>query len=498
VKKLISNIDTYNLVFLVLIFSAVLTYIIPVGSFSVEEIKYSDGTKIHTKKVINPSSFSFVYDENGSKVKNKVVLFKAEEGHGFFNSIFDGLTSGSKWSPAVGVIAFLLIIGGAFGIITRTGAVEVVIFNLVEKIKNYEWVLISTLFIVFSLGGAIFGMAEEALPFIIILLPVFIKMGYDSMTALLTIFVATQVGFTTSWMNPFSIAIAQGISNIPVLSGAVFRIIMWFFFTTLTLIMVLIYAKKVKSNPHISVTYDTDREIEKKIFLNEEKPIIKLGHILVVSSIFLGILWVVYGVVFQGYYIPEIATQFFIMGFVTGLIAVFFKLNNMTFNSIPQGFREGASQLLGAAMIVGFAKAIIILMGGDSPENPSILNTIIHYAGSFIKDLPTFVSAWFMYIFHNIFNFFVVSGSGKAALTMPLMAPLSDMVGLSRQVAVLAFQLGDGFTNMIVPTSAVLMGILGVAKVEWLKWFKFQFKFQAMFFVFGSIFIFIAILINYN
>jgi len=225
VKKIISNIDTYNLVFLVLIFSAVLTYIVPVGSFLVDEVKYSDGIKTHTKKVINPSSFTFEY-KNGEKQRKGVSLFKAENGVGFFNSIFDGITSGSKYSPAVGVIAFLLIIGGAFGIITRTGAIEVVIYNIVERIKNYEWLLISILFIMFSLGGAIFGMAEEALPFIIILLPMFIKMGYDSITALLTIFVATQVGFTTSWMNPFSIAIAQGISNIPVLSGAVFRIIM--------------------------------------------------------------------------------------------------------------------------------------------------------------------------------------------------------------------------------------------------------------------------------
>jgi len=262
--------------------------------------------------------------------------------------------------------------------------------------------------------------------------------------------------------------------------------------------MVLRYAKKVKKTPKTSITYETDRELENKIFLNEEKPIIKLGHVLVVLSIFFGIAWVVWGVVFRGYYIPEIATQFFIMGFVSGIIAVIYKLNNMTFNNIAEGFREGAAQLLGAAMIVGFAKAIIILMGGDSPEHPSILNTIIYYSGSFIKDLPNFISAWFMYIFHNIFNFFVVSGSGKAALTMPLMAPLSDIVGISRQVAVLAFQLGDGFTNMIVPTSAVLMGILGVAKVEWLKWFKFQLKFQVLFFVCSSIFIFIAILINYN
>ena len=179
------------------------------------------------------------------------------------------------------------------------------------------------------------------------------------------------------------------------------------------------------------------------------------------------IVWTIWGVLVKGYYIPEIASQFFVMGFVAGIIGVVFKLNGMELNDIAKSFDKGAADLLGAALCVGMAQGIILVLGGTSATDGTVLNTILHTIGESMKGLPPMISAWLMYVFQSVFNFFVVSGSGQAALTMPIMAPLADIVGVSRQTAVLAFQLGDAFTNFIVPTSGCLLGALAAARMEW-------------------------------
>ena len=259
--------------------------------------------------------------------------------------------------------------------------------HVVDKFKNYDWLLISILFVLFSLGGVVFGMCEETIPLMILMVPVFIKIGLDSVTAMLTIYVATQIGFASSWMNPFNVIIAQGISGVPVLSGSVFRMLMWVFFTIFGLVFTLFYARKIKKNIKSSITYEIDKLI--KFDLKKEHNPLKIGHILVICSLMAGVVWIVWGVIAKQYYIPEIATQFFILGFVSGLIAIFFKLNNMTFNKMASAFRVGAADLLPAALVVGFAKGIVILLGGDNPESASVLNTLLYYSGELIKDLPT-------------------------------------------------------------------------------------------------------------
>jgi uncharacterized ion transporter superfamily protein YfcC len=342
-------------------------------------------------------------------------------------------------------------------------------------------------------------MAEETLPFLMVLIPLFLSLGYDSVTAIMVVFGASQIGFATSWMNPFSVVVAQGVASVPVMSGSYFRIVMWLFFTTMAMVYTLIYARKVKKNPKYSISYETDKILIsehdfEKIHANK----FSIGDLLVILTLFSGISWVIWGVMVNEYYLPELAAQFFVTGFVIGVIGALFKLNKMTWSSISQGFISGATALLPAAIIIGMAASILLILGGVNPTTPTVLNTILHYAGSGIANFPSYISAWFMYLFQTVFNFFVVSGSGQAALTMPLMAPIADIAGITRQVAVLAFQLGDGFTNMLVPTSPILMGILGVAKIDWIKWAKFMIKFQLVLFFFASLFIFAAIHIGYN
>ncbi|MDY5652173.1 MAG: YfcC family protein, partial [Erysipelotrichaceae bacterium] len=207
-------------------------------------------------------------------------------------------------------------------------------------------------------------------------------------------------------------------------------------------------------------------------------------------------IWTVWGVVSEGYYIPEIASQFFVMGLVAGIIGIIFHLNDMTVNDIATSVSQGACDMLPAAMCVGMAQGIIIVLGGTSPTSGTVLNTILYNISNAMKGFPPVISAWLMYVFQSIFNFFVVSGSGQAALTMPIMAPLADLVNVSRQTAVVAFQLGDAFTNMIVPTSGVLLGALAAAKLEWGKWAKFQIKFQALLFIMATITMVIAVMIG--
>ncbi|CAN7478683.1 putative basic amino acid antiporter YfcC [Rossellomorea sp. LjRoot5] len=488
---------TFIIVFFVVLAAAILTYVIPKGQFATEEITYMQDGEEQTKTVLDPDSFSYLKDEDGNLIREGTSLFEPGGGIGFLNYVFEGLVSGDKWGSAVGVVAFILIIGGAFGIIMKTRAIEEGILKVIDRTKGKESLIIPIMFFLFSLGGAVFGMGEEAIAFAMILVPIMIAIGYDAITGIMITYVATQIGFATSWMNPFGVAIAQGVSGVPVLSGAGFRIVMWIVFTLVGIIYTWRYAKAIKKDPKRSLSYTTDEYFRKEGKVENLHARFTLGHSLVILTVVVGIAWIIWGVVEHAYYIPEIASQFFTIGLVAGIIGVLFKLNGMSWDDVANGFIDGAKDLLPAALVVGMAKGIVIILGGDAPDAPSVLNTVLYGAGQVVGDFPEAISAWCMYVFQSVFNFFVVSGSGQAALTMPLMAPLSDIAGVTRQVSVLAFQLGDGLTNILVPTSAALMGTLGAARVDWGVWAKFILKFMLILFVLSSIFVITATLIGF-
>lgn len=499
-KKKFQFPHTYIIIFGVILVAALLTVFIPLGKYETTEVTYTVNGSEKTRTVIDPDSFSYVLDENGNHVTKVAPLFGTEDfgGQGILNYVFEGMTVGDKWGTAVGIIAFILVVGGAFGIVLRTGAVEAGISRVIALTNGKEILLIPILCILFSLGGAVFGMGEEAIPFVMILVPMFIAMGYDAIVGIMCSYVATQIGFGTSWQNPFGLAVAQGIADIPVMSGAWFRIPLWIFFTGLIIVFTMRYAAKIKKNPKLSTAYESDQAYRDEFSEKSQEDVpFTLGHKLVLLDIAAVMVWTVWGVVKQGYYIPEIASQFFVMGLVAGIIGVVFHLNDMRLNDIAKSFDHGAADLLGAAMCVGMAQGIIIILGGTSPTDGTVLNTILHSISGALAGFPAIISAWFMYIFQSVFNFFVVSGSGQAALTMPIMAPLADLVGVQRQVAVLAYQLGDAFTNFIVPTSGCLLGALAAAKLEWGNWAKFQIKFQAVLFVCASAAIFLAVMIGF-
>lgn len=556
---------TYVIIFGVVILAWLLTFIVPAGKFSTQDIEYQDANgETSTRTVLRQDSFryayaldrSYVFDqleklqndptereklkvpEKGleeviSEGEKKLTQEKLDEisltddvlydqfgeriydtskklhktarvwgtddfgGFGFLNFVFEGLVSGDKYGSAVGIAALILVVGGAFGIIMCTGAIDAGIYAFISKTRGLERLALPLLFFAFSFGGATFGMAEEVIPFSMVMVPFVIALGYDSIVAVTVTYVASQVGNATSWMSPFSVAVAQGIAGIPVLSGATFRLIMWVVITALSAGYLMIYGEKIRKNPESSLTYKSDdyfRSHLKKT--TDEKKAFMLGHKLILLEMLIVLVWIVWGVTQEGYYIPEIASQFFVMGLVAGIIAVIFKLDGMRINDIASSFQSGAADLAGTAIVVGMAKGILLVLGGSDASVPSALNTILHGIGTALAGVPAAIGAWAMYIFQSLFNLVVTSNSGQAALTMPIMAPLADLVGVSRQVAVLAYQLGAGFMDAFTPVSASLIGVLGVARIEWAKWARFQIKMQGFFFVLGTIFIMIAIAIG--
>ncbi len=484
---------TFVIIFGVVVLAVLLTHLVPAGRFETSTVAFEDSQGAErTREVLDPDSYEVVGSAG-------VGLFGTGDETGLFNYAFDGLVSGDRMGAAVGVVAFLLVVGGAFGIVMRTRAIETGILASLHRTAGAEAAVIPTMFVLFSLGGAVFGMGEEAIAFAMVIVPVLVALGYDSIVGVLVTFGATQIGFATSWMNPFSVGIAQGVAGVPMMSGAGFRVVMWVGFTALGLAYTWVYAQRIKKAPESSLAYETDAFFRDDLQQARAHPAsFGVGHALILLTVVAAIVWVVWGVTFRAYYIPEIATQFFVMGVVAGAIGAVFRLDGMGVNDAATSFLKGARDLLGAALVVGMAKGIVLVLGGDEASEPSVLNTLLHGAGQLLGGVPATVCAWLMLLLQSFINFFVVSGSGQAALTMPIMAPLADLVGVTRQVAILAFQLGDGFTNLIVPTSGALIGTLGVARLDWAVWARFQIRFQGLLFAVASIVVVFAVLVGYQ
>lgn len=558
---------TYAIIFFVVIFCWLLTFLIPAGKFSTHTIEYTDANgDTATRTVLMADTFRYSYNldtdfvaqaltdiskdtalmeelevdpdglaalmETGSaawtqadldavglsddemysmygeefydtskKLHKTAKIWGTDDfgGFGFLNYVFEGLVTGDRSGSAVGICALILVVGGAFGIIMKTGAIDAGIYAFIKKTKGLERLALPLLFILFSLGGATFGMAEECIPFAMIMVPFVIALGYDSIVAVTVTYVASQVGNAVSWMSPFSVAVAQGIAGVPVLSGATFRLIMWVTVTLASAAFMMVYAERIRKTPEKSVVYAGDAYFRDRMdAVTDEEREFNLGHKLILLEMLAVLIWIIWGVTQKGFYIPEIASQFFVMGFVAGVIAIIFKLNGMTINGMASAFQGGVADLAGTAVVVGMAKGILLVLGGSDADVASTLNTILYAIGTALEGVPSFIGAWFMYIFQSLFNLVVTSNSGQAALTMPIMAPLSDLVGVPRQIAVLAYQLGAGFVDAFTPVSASLIGVLGVARIEWGKWAKFQIKMQAFFFIMGTIIIAIAVAMNFQ
>ena len=441
--------NTLALIFFIMIIVSVLTWIIPGGQY--ERIKNEAG-----REIVAGDTFKYV----DNQPQGVFAILK---------SPIMGITQTAN------IIGFILIVGGVFSIIQKTGAISSSISHICKLLEGKEKVVIPAGMLLFSVFGAVFGMSEEVIPFVLIFIPLALALGYDSIVGVSIPFLGAGLGFAGAILNPFTIGIAQGIAELPLFSGIQYRLFAWCVITISGIILVMRYAAKVRKNPHISPVYKLDQQHRQKFELESDNfKDVTLNHKLILTLFFIVIIIMIIGVMKFQWFISEIAALFLGLGIVSGLIA------RLPINTIAENFVDGAKDLIGAALVVGFARAILVLA-----TDGQIIDTILYALSSFISSFHPVFAAQMMFIFQTFLNFFVPSGSGQAALTMPIMAPLADLVGITRQTAVLAYQMGDGFTNMIIPTSGVTMGVLGMAKIPWQTWAKWLIPIEIILFVIG-------------
>lgn len=446
--------NTYLLIFSLLVLIAALTWFIPGGKY--------ERTILNGREVVVPNSFKFV-DSNPQ-------------------GIFDLFISPLKgFIEAALIIGFVLIVGGAFNVLAKTDAINSFINKLAKAYKTsnlLQKLFIPVLMLMFSLGGATFGMNEEIIPFVLIIVPICLALGYDSMVGVAIPLVGAHIGFASAFLNPFNVGIAQGIAEVPLFSGIGYRVICWGISTAVGIIFLMWYVKRLKKNPHISPTYKEDEERRKNehfdlIYNNDNYFSIRHKAVLIIFALSLVLL--VIGVIEFKWYIEEISALFFIMGILVGIIG------GLKSDDLIKAFVDGAKDLVGTALIIALARATVVLS-----KDANIIDTILYGLSPYIESSSPIFASQKMFIVQSIINFFVHSGTGQAALTMPIMAPLSDLVGVSRQTAILAFQLGE-YTNIIIPTSAVTMGALSMARVPWDKWAKWVLPLMIILFILGFI-----------
>lgn len=367
------------------------------------------------------------------------------------------------------IIAFVLLVGGAFSILTATGALDAglgSVLKFAQKNPSMRHFIIPILMVFFSLAGSTFGMSEENLVFILITIPLAQSMGYDNIVGIAIPFVGAGAGFAGAVINPFTLGIAQGIAELPVGSGAGYRWMVWAVFTAIAIWFVMMYVFKLEKNPKLAFKVETEQEEVKEI--NQQKFNLKHKIILILFAIAIALL--MYGSNTLGWYINEISALFIALGIASAIIA------RMKVADIVNAFTVGAKDMLVAALIIGLSRGVLVVA-----EDGRIIDTLLHTMSNSVDGFPNYISVQIMFAVQGFINIFIPSGSGQAAITMPIMTPLADLLDIHRQTAVLAFQFGDGLLNLIIPTSGVTMGVLAIAKIPFNTWIKWVWKLMILF-----------------
>ncbi|MEL6636993.1 MAG: C4-dicarboxylate ABC transporter permease [Bacteroidota bacterium] len=438
----------------VIFFCSLLTYVVPSGEYQRQERQIGE----LTRTMVLPNTFESLpkhYSLQG------VLWGEAVEGQAtpvgilqFLSAIPRGLEQSAD------IIFFIFIIGGVFGILQRTGAITAAIRSLVNRFANSGPLLTIILVLVISISGSTLGMGEEFIPLVPIFLFVSKELGYDRIYGLALVMLAADIGFAAATTNPFTVQIAQGIAEVPLGGDIGFRLIFYAACLAITLTYLLRYGARVKKDPSQSIMAGDDFSLAE--FQLEEQQL-RPAHlwILFVSALIFS--FIIYAVQNMGWWLNEMAGGFILIGILAALIG------RLSVEEATKAFTHGMTEMVVAALVVGFARGIqVVLMDGK------IMDSLIFYAAQVLQSFPKVVAAEGMLVFQSLLNFFIPSGSGQAATTMPLMAPLSDVLGLDRQTAVFAFTCGDGFSNTIIPTSGVLMAMLALAKIPYDKWLRFM------------------------
>lgn len=453
--------DPYVLLFALIIVMALLTYIIPSGQY--QQVETPDG-----RMVVDPDSFAYV-EPNHTDVFDVLKAFPMGLG------------------AAQSIIFFIFIIGGSFNIVNQTGAIIAGIGRLTLSLKGKEHLMIPIVVFVFSVGGATIGMSEELIIFVPIGITLSRALGYDAIVGTSIVLMGAVAGFTSGFINPFTVGVAQGIAGLPLFSGIELRIVIWLTTVVLVSVYISVYAKKVKSNPKASFIYDIEHKEKDTSLELTDLTTLNKKQVIVLLVFAMGMIILLLGVFKYEWYLTEISAIFLAIGIVSGL------LYGMKLNDLAGSFIEGAKDIAYGALIVGMARGILVIM-----QDAMILDTIVHGLASAISSFPKAVCALGMLLVQTVLNFIITSGSGLAATTMPIMSPLADVLGITRQTAVLAYQFGDGITNYIAPTSGILMANLALAKIPYEKWVKFIWPLIALWTILGALFVVYASITNYG
>lgn len=437
-KKSLEGINPMLFLVVVMIIVVIASYLVPAGSF---ERVYDAAVD---RDIVVPGSFQYAE-------QNPI---------GFFDLMMS-LTLGIQ--NASYIIAFLLIIGGMFAIMDGTGAINAGLANVVRATRGKELIMIPVLMTVFGLMSCFCANFEEFLAFVPLILAVSLSMGFDSMTAMGIVFGSVAAGYGGAATNAFTVGVAQSIAGLPMFSGMTLRLVLFVALLLVSMAYVMWHANRVKKHPEKSPCRTADLENAKKYVLDVENIApLTVRQKLVLVVLLLAILWTIYGVLVHGYYIDELAAVFLTAGVVAGL------LGGSRPSRICDDFLKGAANMLAPCMMIGMANAVVLMM-----TDAGIIDTIIYALSNLLLGLPSTLLAIGMFLVQTLFNLVVPSGSGQAAITMPLMAPLADMVGVTRQTAVLAYQLGSTFTDLIGPTSGEILvagAMCGIAYPKWFKW----------------------------
>ena len=458
-KKKWKTPHTFVILVAIIIIAAIATYLIPAGEFT----RFKDAAT--GKTLVEAGS----YHRIASNPLNPLLIPSA---------IYTGIVKSAS------TITFMLIIGGAFEVITSTGALTALCKKLSKTFSKHKYAVIPVFLTLFSIFGFTMGMSSEVMIFVPIGITLALFLGLDKVTGTAMIALGAAVGFTAGILNPFNVGVAQDIAELQLFSGMAYRIVILVILLAATSAYIIIYAKKVAANPEKSVIYGIQEDTE-YTFEDVSDSISKSQiAVLVIMAAGFGIL--IYGLSKKGWYFEEMSGLFIFMGIACGLVSGYGP------SRIAKEFGNGAKGIVVGCLIIGIARTVEVIL-----SDAKILDTIVYGIVNIVNVMPGSIKAVGMFICQSLINCVIVSGTGQAAVTMPLMVSVSDLVGISRQTAVLAFQLGDGFSNSVLPMSSSLMGYLAVSKIPYSKWLKFMMPLFLIWTALGCLFMLGALIIGY-
>ena len=453
--------NTYVIIILMMIVAVLLTWIIPSGEF--ERVK----DEVSKQSIIIPGTFKYI--EN-----NPISLFKIPV------YIMKGLAKASD------IVFLVIIVGGAFNIIIETGMFQSFAGRLTKIFSNKEVLIIPAFSTIFALACTTMGV-NTFIGFAPIAVIIARSIGYDAIVGVSMVALGGAIGFSTGTFNPFTTGVAQSLAGLPIFSGLGYRFVCLVVFLIVTNIYIIWYAKKIKANPESSVVYEMEQE-NKKIEVSEKQhDKIEGRHYLVLLIVIACFVLLVYGSQNWKWKLQENAAMFIWMGVLSGFAYGFGP------SKIAEEFTKGAKKLVYGALMIGMANGISLIL-----TDGKILDTTVQYLGGLLVTLPSYLQAAGMFLMQLLINGLITSGSGQAAATMPIMLPVADIIGITKQTTVLAFNFGDGLSNYILPTSSALMGFIAMVGISYSNWMKFMWKLFLIWTVVGAVLVIVANSINYG